>query len=282
MAMSSQVLASGAGWRVSDVVCTAGPRDRPYEEQHGMMCIAVVTEGTFHYRTTGGSAVMAPGSLMLGNSGACFECGHEHSVGDRCLCFQFTREFFEPIAACVPGNRQSCFAAPRLPLLRELLPIISTAEALRGDRGGGVEFHELTLGLAGAVCQALSPGLRAGRVPNNRDKKRIAAALHRIEAEPAERLALEELALEAGTTQYHFLRVFEQVVGVTPGQYILRTRLRKAAIQLRRSNDSILAIAMACGFTDLSTFNRQFRRWMGATPTAFRATTANRSSRTEQ
>jgi AraC family transcriptional regulator len=240
-----------------------------------------VTEGTFHYRTTGGSAVMAPGSLMLGNSGACFECGHEHSVGDRCLCFQFTREFFEPIAACIPGNRQSCFAAPRLPLLRELLPIISTAEALRGD-GGGVAFHELTLRLAGAVCQALSPGSRAGRVPNNRDKKRIAAALHRIEAEPAERLALAELALEAGTTQYHFLRVFEQVVGVTPGQYILRTRLRKAAIQLRRSNDSILAIAMACGFTDLSTFNRHFRRLLGSTPSAFRTLTASDNPTTPQ
>ena len=245
------------------------------------MCIALVTEGTFHYRTTGGSAVMAPGSLMLGNSGACFECGHEHSVGDRCLCFQFTPEFFEPIAAAVPGNRQSCFTAPRLPLLRELLPIISTAEALRGA-GGGRDFHELTLSLAGAVCQALSAEPHAARMPNDRDKKRIAAALRRIDAEPAERVSLQELASGAGTTQYHFLRVFEQVVGVTPGQYILRTRLRKAAIQLRRSNDGILEIAVACGFTDLSTFNRHFRRWMGATPSAFRATTASRSSRTQQ
>jgi AraC-like DNA-binding protein len=282
MAMSSQLLASGAGWRVSDVVCTAGPRDRPYEEQHGKMCIALVTEGTFHYRTTGGSAVMAPGSLMLGNSGACFECGHEHSVGDRCLAFQFTPEFFEPIAASVPGNRQSCFAAPRLELLRELLPIISTAEALRSEGSGAAEFHELTLRLAGTVCQALNLESRTRRVPSSRDQKRVAAALQRIAAEPAERLSLQELAAGAGTTHYHFLRVFEQVVGVTPGQYILRTRLRKAAIQLRRSNDRILEIALACGFTDLSTFNLQFRRWMGTTPSAFRVATANRSSRIQQ
>jgi AraC-like DNA-binding protein len=119
-------------------------------------------------------------------------------------------------------------------------------------------------------------------MPNDRDRKRIAAALRRIDAEPAERFSLHELAAEARTTRYHFLRVFEQVVGVTPGQYILRTRLRKAAIQIRRSNDRILEIAVACGFTDLSTFNRQFRRWMGATPSAFRAVTASRSSRIQQ
>src|ERR1700759_5156802 len=88
MALSSQLLALGTGWRVSDVVCTAGPQDRPFEERHEWMTIALVTRGTFNYRSTHGSAVLVPGSLLLGNLGACFECGHEHSAGARCLSFQ--------------------------------------------------------------------------------------------------------------------------------------------------------------------------------------------------
>jgi transcriptional regulator GlxA family with amidase domain len=108
-------------------------------------------------------------------------------------------------------------------------------------------------------------------MPNDRDRKRVAAALRRIEAEPAQRLSLDELAAEAAMSQFHFLRVFEQVVGVTPAQYVLRTRLRRAAVELRSSTESISAIAGACGFSDLSTFNRHFRRGLGATPGEFRS-----------
>jgi hypothetical protein len=156
MALSSQLLASGAGWRVDDVVCTAGPKDRSFEEQHARMVIAVVIRGTFNYRSTHGSAVLAPGSLMLGNSGACFECGHEHSLGDHCVSFQCSPEVFESVAAAVPGNRRSHFTAPRVPLLPELLPLVAAAESLRSAAADCDEFHELTLQLAGGVCRALS------------------------------------------------------------------------------------------------------------------------------
>jgi AraC family transcriptional regulator len=272
MALSLQPLASGKGWCVSDVVCTAGPRDRPFEERHEQMCIALVTRGTFNYRSTQGAAVLAPGSLLLGNSGACFECGHEHSVGDRCLSFHFSPEFFETVAAAVPGQRHCAFTAPRLPVLPDLLPVIAAAESLRGSPAVVDEFHELTLRLAGAVCRALNVGSRSLRAPNDRDRKRVAAALRRIEADPAQPLSLNELATGVAMSPFHFLRVFEQVVGVTPAQYILRSRLRRAAVELRNSRDSVAAIAADCGFADLSTFNRQFKRLMGATPGTFRVT----------
>jgi|SRR5882757_1288521 len=276
MALSLQLLASGTGWHVSDVVCTAGPRDRPFEERHEQMCIALVTRGTFNYRSTQGAAVLAPGSLMLGNSGACFECGHEHSVGDRCLSFHFSPELFETVAAAVPGQRHCAFTAPRLPVLPDLLPIIALAESLRDSPAMGDEFHELTLRLAGAVCRALSDEAHSLRAPNDRDRKRVAAALRRIEADPAQRLSLNELAAAASVSPFHFLRVFEQVVGVTPAQYILRTRLRRAAVELRNSRASVATIAGECGFSDLSTFNRQFKRLMGATPGCFGARARHR------
>jgi AraC family transcriptional regulator len=235
------------------------------------MCIALVTRGTFNYRTTQGAAVLAPGSLMLGNAGACFECGHQHSVGDRCLSFRFSPELFDSVTAGVSGYRRNYFTAPRLPLLAEFLPLIARAESLRGDPAAADEFHELTLQLAGAACGALGDDPRPRRTPNERDKRRVAVALRRIEAEPAHRLSLVELAAAAAMSQFHFLRVFEQVVGVTPAQYILRTRLRRAAVELRTSAGGISEIAGACGFNDLSTFNRRFRRVMGVTPSAFRA-----------
>jgi AraC family transcriptional regulator len=70
MALTSRLLACDTGWRVEDVVCTSGPHDRPFEERHDGVCIAAVTHGTFRYRSTLGSAVLAPGALLLGKNAA--------------------------------------------------------------------------------------------------------------------------------------------------------------------------------------------------------------------
>ena len=113
MTVTAHELASGPGWRVVDLTCRAGVHDRPFEEQHGDYCIAAVTYGTFRYSATQGTAVLAPGSMLLGNAGSCFECGHEHAAGDRCLSFHYAPEFLEAVVAETPGARKIGFVAPR-------------------------------------------------------------------------------------------------------------------------------------------------------------------------
>jgi AraC family transcriptional regulator len=97
--MTSRILARGEGWTVADVMCTSGPHDRPYEERHERYAIAAVLTGSFQYRSPLGRGLMTPGSLMLGNQGHCFECGHEHGEGDRCVASWYEREYFERLAA---------------------------------------------------------------------------------------------------------------------------------------------------------------------------------------
>jgi AraC family transcriptional regulator len=271
MAPCSRLLASGPGWGVSDIVCSAGPRDRPFEERHDAVCIAAVTQGSFQYRSTLGAAVLAPGAVLLGNAGTCFECGHEHGGGDRCLSFHFTPDHLESIVAAVPGARRTAFAVPRLPPLPSLMPLLAAAEAARDD-GNGAEFEELALRLAGVVAGTLvGAGKSSARSPSARDARRVTDALRRIEAEAEEPLALADLARAAAMSPYHFLRTFWLVVGMTPHQFVLRTRLHRAAVRLRRSDETISAIAFDLGFNDLSTFNRRFRRVTGLSPSAYRA-----------
>src|SRR5260370_38817058 len=136
MAINSRLLASGPGWTVSDIVCCAGPGDRSFEEQHDSACIAAVTQGSFQYRSTLGTAVLAPGAVLLGNQGTCFECGHEHGIGDRCLSFRFAPEQLESIVAAVPGARRAAFTVPRWPPLPSLVHLLSAAAAAPG--GGDV------------------------------------------------------------------------------------------------------------------------------------------------
>jgi AraC-like DNA-binding protein len=270
MALKRRILASGSGWRVADVICDCGPHDRPFEEQHDGACVAAVTGGTFQYRSTHGSAVFAPGSLLLGNDRHCFECGHDHGAGDRCLSFRFTAEYLQDVVAAVPGARRLAFAVPRLPPLPALLPLVAAAEAAR-DNGDAAEFEEIALRLAGAVSAVLVEGERHSRAPTRHDEKRITAALRRIETQAHEPLSLTDLAATAAMSPYHFLRTFRAVIGMTPHQFILRTRMHRAAVRLRRTDDGIAAIAFDAGFNDLSTFNRRFRRIMTQSPSAYRA-----------
>jgi AraC-like DNA-binding protein len=273
--MTAQILASGRGWTVQDVVCRAGPETPAFEEQHGTVAIAAVSDGTFQYRSSLGAAVLTPGAVMLGAPGVCFECGHEHGIGDRCIAFHYAPAAWEEIVAAVPGAKQGKVTQPQLPPLELLTPLFAEAEAAR-DENDGAAFEELALRLAGTVVGILADAPKRAREPSARDIQRVTAIVRELAARPEESYTLTSLANQAAMSPYHFLRTFRQVVGLAPHQYLLRNRLHRAALRLRRSRDEISAIAFAAGFNDLSTFNRRFRRVMGVNPGAYRAATSRR------
>jgi len=274
MTTAQKALASGHGWQVSDVVCTAVAGDKPFEEEHRSFCVAAVTSGTFRYRTRQGTAMLAPGAILLGNPRACYECGHEHGAGDRCLSFHFSPAYLERVVADLPGVQRLGFADPRLPPLPAMAPLLAEAEAAR-ETGDGDAFEELGLRMAGAVAAAASGSSTAARTPSRRDQKRVAETVRLIELNADRPLSLSELADGAATSPFHFLRTFRRIVGMTPYQFLLRTRLHRAAVRLRSSDAAISAIAFDAGFNDLSTFNRRFRREMGEAPGAYRARRAS-------
>jgi AraC family transcriptional regulator len=255
---SSRVLAQGDGWTVEDIICTSGPRDRAFEEQHSRIAIAIVAAGTFQYRSTKGRELMTPGSLMLGNPGQCFECGHEHGKGDRCLSFGYTPEYWETLAA---GAK---FPAQRVPPLRAMSRLVARACAgLTKD----IAWEELSVQLAAQTVRLATGSDTPSPTPSS--IARVTQAVRSIEQNPSAAHTLAELASEARLSPYHFLRTFEQVTGVTPHQYILRARLREAAQRLSEPA-RILDVALESGFGDLSNFNRTFRTEFGVSPRAWR------------
>ncbi len=268
-----RLLASGPGWTVQDVICTSGPHDRAFEERHSGFSIAIVTGGTFQYRSSTRSSacsgrsrreLMTPGSLMLGSPGQCFECGHEHGVGDRCISFWFDPDFFGHIA----GSRAH-FSILRLPAMREFSPLAVRALAALAD-SEEANWEEIGIALAAKAVQ-----LSAGMPESDFDaalsaEARITRALRRIEHDSELHVSLRDLAAEARLSLYHFLRVFETMTGLTPHQYLRRARLRKAAARLLGGQERILDVALGSGFGDVSNFNRAFRAEFGISPRLFR------------
>lgn len=265
----SRQLASGDGWTAFDVVCNAGPRDKPFEEQHSATSIAVVVSGTFEYRSPAGSGLMTPGSVLLGNEGDCFLCGHQHGRGDRCVAFSYHPEFFERIAY-EAGGAKARFHMPRLPPMRALAPIVARMIALQADEPG-VDSDELGIQLAVQsvqIARGLGPAGLTGGEPGA--LARVSRVVRMIDHDPDTPHDLRSLAQLARLSRYHFLRTFEGVTGTTPHQYLLRVRLQRAAFRLRTESTKILDIALGCGFGDVSNFNRSFRAEFGMSPRVYR------------
>jgi AraC family transcriptional regulator len=273
-AMTDRVLAHGQGWSVRDVICTAGPGDHAFEESHSCVYIAVVAVGSFQYRSLCGEELMTPGSLLLGNAGQFFTCGHEHGTGDRCLSFGYTPEYFERIVADTGiRSADAGFRVLRVPPLRDLAPVVTramTGLARSADApDSDVLWEELALRLAAQTLRLSACLSTDATAMPPAAVARVTRAVRRIEQHPDMRLSLATLARDARLSPYHFLRIFERLTGVTPHQYILRTRLREAALRLASAPTKILELALDCGFGDVSNFNRAFRAEFGCAPRAY-------------
>jgi len=270
--IDSERLGEGPGWTVDHVVCSCGPADRPFDEQHDHVAIAIVTSGTFQYRGSGsnGRELMTPGSLLLGSPGQCFECGHEHGVGDRCLSFRFTPDYFDAITEGTAIRRNArAFRSLKLPPVRTLSPVIADAcAALVG--AADIAWEELGVRLAARAVQV------DGEVEPDRQPvaaatiERVTRTVRLIEARQDEPLTLICLAREAELSPFHYLRTFESLTGVTPHQHLMRARLRGAASRLAAGTDKVLDVALDAGFGDVSNFNRAFRTEFGVSPRAYR------------
>jgi len=264
LTISRAELARGAGWSVSDATFRAtSPRSR-LEGRHSGVTIVAVTAGSFRYHARHGCFTLMPGALMLGNDGDAFECRYGGSWGDRAISFNYAPDYFARIDA--GKTRRKSFHTHRVAPTPAVIALVA---GLEGEcaRGDAARWEELALRVAGDVLSTVDeaePSSNAG------DERRVGSALALIEAHYAEPLTLGMLAAAVRMSPYHFLRVFRSVAGVTPHQYVMRTRLRRAAVALATGDRSVTEIAFAHGFGDLSNFVAAVGKLFGASPTAYR------------
>jgi AraC family transcriptional regulator len=265
--LEARTIGRGHAWSVMDFTCRAGPGDRAFEEAHDAFSVAAVVSGTFMYRSGTGRHLLHPGALLLGNHGACYECGHDHGQGDRCISFQVAPELFREIAASAGGAGTFRFPTAMIPAGSDIGPSLVATLVSCEDR---LQSEEAAVDLVEKVIAHLADQPPRRQNVSARDAQRVSAALRYIEDNAAERIELGELAARAGTTKYHFIRIFRSAVGMTPYQFLIETRLRNVAGSLLRSAVPVSTAALDAGFGDISTFNARFRARFGLSPSAYR------------
>lgn len=106
-------------------------------------------------------------------------------------------------------------------------------------------------------------------------RKAIQRAIDYIEAHLQDELDNTVLARAAGYSEFHFLRLFKEIVHLTPADYIRKRRISEIARRIGEGKSSIADIALTYGFHSSENFIRAFKREHHILPTDFR--TANNS-----
>jgi AraC family transcriptional regulator len=263
-------IAARAGWSLTEYLCTAVPTDRSFEERHHEVSMALVTHGTFRYRTGTGDGMLYPGAFLLGNPDTCYECGHEHSRGDRCLALNVTRDLFAEIASGASSAERCRFRRAMLPAVMDLAPV-SVSLQRATELAAPLALEELVFTTIETVVRTVGTNHTSPRPARPMTMKKMSTVFEYIDAHLGDELDLGNLSALVALSKYHFLRSFKRECGMTPYQYILGRRLRGAAVALLATEAPVARIAFDQGFADLSTFNHTFRRVMGVTPKAYRS-----------
>lgn len=83
-------------------------------------------------------------------------------------------------------------------------------------------------------------------------------------------ISLEQVANIANVSKYHFSRVFKKSTGLTYQSYLNRVRIEQAKRLLNEHALSVTDTAYAVGYSDLTHFERIFKRLVGSTPSQYR------------
>lgn len=263
MKPSTQILKSGPV-SVIDYRCACGPGDCPFPEAHSKHSISYVRKGSFGYRSRGRSFELVAGALLVGYPGDEYVCTHEHHHGgDECLSFQYAADVIEETAP------KANWRVAVLPPLPQLVVLGEWAQAV-ANAGDDVGFDELGLMFSARFAQVVGGDSSESHTPSPRERRRAVETALWLNDNACDDIDLATAAKFAGFSSYHFLRVFSAVTGVTPHQYLIRSRLRDAARLLVESDRAVTEVALEVGFSDVSNFVRTFGRAAGMTPRAFR------------
>jgi AraC family transcriptional regulator len=174
-----------------------------------------------------------------------------------------------PVLVEAIGYRPEIWQSGCVPPRAELMVLGELAQAAT-ERRSEIGLDELGMLLAARFVAIVSGRKQRPAEARACDRRRAVEAALWLDVNAHEPIDLESAAGEFGLSPFHFLRLFAGVLGVTPHQYLIRSRLRHAARLLADDSRSITEVALEVGFGDLSNFVRTFHRAAAVSPRSFR------------
>ena len=163
------------------------------------------------------------------------------------------------------------FATPD-PFLHEIAAALTSAPRIK-DPAANLFIEALV----NAACARILRNYAQVRYPLSGSPRltddRLRAVIDYIHDHIGESLELGSISRAAGLSEFHFARLFKAATGVTPFQFVTRTRMDRAKQLLRKTRLPILEIAERVGYHKPSHFSARFHAVLGCGPHAYRKAT---------
>lgn len=143
---------------------------------------------------------------------------------------------------------------------------LSREENQSRDTFARFALHELLLRLMQTQARHLLIDQFALRMSNHR----MAYVIHYIKEHLTEAISMDKLSDIACMSKPHFFRSFKRELGISPLEFILRERIKLACRLLTNTNQTVLDIALRCGFNNFNHFAIIFKRFTQFNPSGYR------------
>lgn len=228
--------------------------------------LLVMLSGSLAYQTRKGSGVAKTGDILL------LDCNVPHSYAAQGRCsFTFihfdgaqSREIYEQVEERF-GNLIRVDDVMRLhEAISEMM------NTLRADKR--VSVARTSAMLYQILMQLLDASGTTGE--GSVGNTLVDRAISYIQSRLNEKITVEQIADSIGYSPSYFSRIFTRETGLTPYQFIMRSRLDRASQLLQTTRLPIQDIAFQTGFSTVSNFCYAFRRSRGISPQQYRQTAA--------
>lgn len=194
----------------------------------------------------------------------------------------FLAAVFSPELLCTREDR--IYQTYLRPLINGSLevPLLLNSDQIAALHTIAELFHQKPYGYELKVKQLLLQILHeqishASLIQSPRIRPRLESlktALTYMEQHYSEDIALQDLAKAAGLSREYFCRIFSEVSGTSPIDYLNQYRVKQSTLLLRDSSLTVSEISALCGFHSCSYFNKMFRRFVGKSPLEYRNQTS--------
>ncbi len=193
----------------------------------------------------------------------------QHECKDSYTFIMISRELIEDMSYNLMGKSKVRFALDYNYITQQLNMLLLMIEKEAAQNGCGK-----SLMLDCFETQFVIQLLRDFKLDSKSDKKldshvnknAIRLSVEFIEEYYNTNISLDELANVANMSKFHFIRIFKQVVGKTPYEYIIFKRIKEAESLLNTNALNISEIAKLCGFVNSSHFCTVFKNVVGVSP----------------
>ena len=150
--------------------------------------------------------------------------------------------------------------------------LLSGADALEGNAPLDALFRQQTTDLLATRLLVAHAGLPVAIQPviGGLSPTALSRAIERLRSDSDADVSLAALASDAGLSRFHFCRAFKESTGLSPHAWLRQHRLEQALNMLRDTDDSIVSIAAALGYSSQTAFAAAFRKLTGEPPSGWR------------